>query len=336
MNDQTTRIEQLKRQLLRGLGVTLAITASGCCLEKTGEVCIDVAADEVCPAADEMWDEVSDEVEAIDPAVTYYPERTYYIGGQALRESAACCYDVSYGVECNAPSGFGRPYFDVGHGHEGDGRRATIRPATDARWAARLADVRARPERAARWAERGLMEHAAIASLGRFALELMAFGADPGLLTAALRAAQDEVQHAKLCFGLARAFGHRPVEPSVFAFGDATVPLAKTLAELAERTAIEGAVEETLGVMALGDELAHSDDPAERRVLRKIIMDEQRHALLAWRVLAWAVGRGGSDVAQAVRRALGQARSRWSSLMPEPELASRWSQVIEPCARTLC
>jgi hypothetical protein len=59
---------------------------------------------------------------------------------------------------------------------------------------------------AERWTVAGLAEHASVAAFARFSLELMSVGAPSTLIWAAHAAAQDEIRHAQLCFGLANAY----------------------------------------------------------------------------------------------------------------------------------
>ncbi|MEQ9320850.1 MAG: hypothetical protein RIF41_16935, partial [Polyangiaceae bacterium] len=164
------------RHLLLGLG--LAATASGCCLPDVRDQCIEVASDEMCPDPALVLGDFED-AESISGEITYYPERSYTVDGQTYEESAACCYEVDYGVECHVPTGMGRPYLD-----DGAARHAAMRKERATTWSTHVVTKSRCPERAARWTRRGILEHAAIASLGRFALELMAHGADADLVSA--------------------------------------------------------------------------------------------------------------------------------------------------------
>ena len=317
------------RQLLTGLGVVVSINVAGCCLEKEGTYCIEVDPDEACPSADEALRRLG--AEHVEEGSTYYPERTYVVDGEEVTEPAQWCYEASYGVECDAPSGFGRPYLD-----QGVMRRADTRTATSDRWSSDLSVTTGPCEaRAKAWAARGMLEHAAVASLGRFALELMAHGAHPDLITSAHQAAREEMTHAKLCLGLAHAFGGERLEPSPFPFDDGTVKLAKTLTELATRTVLEGCIDETLGVVDLAQQLAECEDAAERQVLSVLLRDERRHAMLAWRTIRWAMHHGGAVVRDVV---MSTFNSFGATLAQRPGMfgAKRtWRDVIEPCVRAL-
>jgi hypothetical protein len=53
-------------------------------------------------------------------------------------------------------------------------------------------------DKAMKWQQQALGEHASIASFNAFSLQLMVNGAPPSLLRAASKAADDEVRHAQM------------------------------------------------------------------------------------------------------------------------------------------
>lgn len=318
--------KQLLKHLLLGLG--LAAGASGCCLPEVRDHCVEVETGEECPDPRLVLGELEG-AESISGEAVFYPERRFTIDGEEYEESAACCYEVDYGVECHVPTGMGRPYLD-----EGNARHARMRSEARSAWSTRAVTNRRCAERAARWTRRGIMEHAAIASLGRFALELMAHGAEAELVSSALRAARDEVAHARLSFGLARAFGATPIAPDEFPFEKDGVPIAATLTELAVRTVHEAAVEETLGVVELALEEAAATEPSEKKALAAILKDERQHALLAWRALRWAVRRGGAPVHGAVLKAFSEARDDLVRARHHRSLET-FDEVVAPCVAAL-
>lgn len=208
------------------------------------------------------------------------------------------------------------------------------------------------PERAVlaeAWARDGLAEHAAVASFGRFALDLLAAGAPAELVAEAHRAALDEVAHARLCFALAGAYANEPLVPAPFDFGRG-VPVETDLAILAERTLALGCVAGTLAAVHAVEQLAVAEDPAVRRVLAILVRDGTRHAELAWRTLAWAVANGGDRVRSTLREALDRGVLIAGDAPADPALrahgrldgnASRRAReralhdVVLPCARAL-
>ncbi len=103
---------------------------------------------------------------------------------------------------------------------------------------------------------------------GRFALELLRYGAPPDLVARAHEAALDEVRHAQLCFALASAFGGHPVSPGRLPL-DSACSFSASLADFAEAVAREGALGETLAVVDAATRLVVVDDPAVRAALAK-------------------------------------------------------------------
>lgn len=207
-----------------------------------------------------------------------------------------CCYDVFVSQVCE-----GRPFTIDGSARVAEvvGRfdwTREVEPDTSA------LDATTRATLAAAWTRSALFEHASIASFARFTLELLAVGAPSDLIAAAQRAALDEVRHAEVAFGLASAYaGERR--------GPGALPMeggfkGATLASLAASTVLEGCVNETIAALLAAKARDEASDPAVRGALACIAADEARHAELAWRTVAWAVGCGGADVRRAVVEAL--------------------------------
>lgn len=200
-------------------------------------------------------------------------------------ENGQCCFDVTTYFEeiC-----MGRPFFI-----EGSARVAE--PTLRADWM-ESASPSAEPDEETRralsetWKNDGLFEHASIASFSRFTLELLAVGAPPALVSDALAAANDEVEHARLCFGLASAYSGKPVGPGALVVSGAEPRC--TLADIAAAAAEEGCIGETLSAMCAREALSGATDPAVRSALARIAEDEEAHAALAWRFVAWALSQG--------------------------------------------
>jgi hypothetical protein len=219
------------------------------------------------------------------------PERCYpfLVEPGATLMDGDCCYEVRFDcydvVGCN----IGRPLIVRGRPLEGSARRSL-------EWReARLPspDIKglSRHERrllAIHWARIGAAEHASIAGLQRFAMDLMANGAPPELIDRAHRAALDEVRHARLAFTLASAFAGTPIGPGRLDL-PAAVPIHRSLTELAVATAEEGCTVETLSACLLAEALQHATDRAVVAALTRMRRDEERHAALAWETLRWAL-----------------------------------------------
>ena len=187
-----------------------------------------------------------------------------------------------------------------------DGRVLTAAAAPTPAWApnelidgsvADGLDASVRDEIARRWIDNGLIEHASVASFARAVIELMAVGAPPSLISAAQRAASDEIRHAQMCFAIASGYIGAQVGPGPLT---AAAPRQLDLAQLAVTTFVEGCVSESVGALEaerLGQQATH---PSIRRILREIADDEARHAELAWSTVGWAVRTGGRPVVDAV------------------------------------
>jgi hypothetical protein len=267
------------------------------------------------------------------------------VGGPTF-DGTECCYVIQQ-FQCG---GSGRPFLEHGRSRSARPRRGGGDPAA---WRAEgagpevadlSAEVRARLAEA--WEADGLMEHASIASFGRFAFELLAVGAPADLVAAAHRAAVDEVEHARLCFALAGAYRGEPVAPSPFPFAG-RVEVSADLASIAARAVREGCVGETLAALQAAEQLAAAEDPRVREALRVIADDEARHAELAFRFVAWALSHGGAEVRAAVAGAFAApvglpepgdlpegmaAHGRLSPTHVRALLGRGLDEVVRPCA----
>lgn len=183
---------------------------------------------------------------------------------------------------------------------------------------------------AAHWTRIGLMEHASIAAFARFALQLLALGAPPELVQQAQRAMVDEMNHARLAFALASAYGRSEIGPGPLRIDGSLDELdARHFAATLVR---EGCVGETVAAVEALEELACTTDVTVRHVLGIIARDEQRHAELAWRALAWLLG-AGKVTADQVREELAAA-----SLEPEAPSMLRvetLTRVVGPLAHAV-
>ena len=128
---------------------------------------------------------------------------------------------------------------------------------------------------------------------------LATHGAPRRLVRAASRAARDEIRHARVTSRLARRFGATPELPRV-------APRARrSLEAIAIENATEGCVRETFGALEATWQAATARDPEVRAAMKRIAVDETRHAALAWAVDAWALER----LDGAARRRVANARS---------------------------
>jgi hypothetical protein len=158
---------------------------------------------------------------------------------------------------------------------------------------------------AAAWLKDALEEHASVAAFARFSIMGLAVGAPSDIVADAQRASLDEIRHARICFGLARRYGSAEAGPGPLRVDDALGAL--DLVALARLTAEEGCVGETLGALLAERQAAMASDLVVKAALTKIARDEQRHAELAWRFVAWASQVGGALVVEEVARAVSSA-----------------------------
>lgn len=206
-----------------------------------------------------------------------------------------CCYTVT----CEATScSSGRPFV------VGDAARvATVRRRDDWSDVARVdvaaLDVATRAQLADAWLADAQAEHASVASFARFALELLSIGAPPELVADAHAAARDEIEHARICFALASAYAGAPHGPGPLMV-DGSLSRCGDLYAIVRATVEEGCVGETLAALEAEAAVARATDPVVRAALTRIADDEARHAALAWRVVAWALGSGAASVRRAV------------------------------------
>jgi hypothetical protein len=136
----------------------------------------------------------------------------------------------------------------------------------------------------------GLAEHASVAAFSRFVLHLMSLGAPPDLLLDTIQAMKDEVQHARICFGIARQFTDQPAGPGRMdlsnIFEQRDDPISILTAAI-----LEGCFEETISARCAQAALDRAEDTGIRAALARVVDDETRHADLSWRCVGWMLKR---------------------------------------------
>jgi hypothetical protein len=132
------------------------------------------------------------------------------------------------------------------------------------------------------------MEHASIASFGQLALQLLSLGAPAELVEQAHVAALDEIEHARICFALASAYGGQRYGPG--ALDAAAEASALELEALVCANVEEGCVGETLAALEAAEAARRAQDPVVRAALEAIAFDEEQHAQLGWSIWGWALG----------------------------------------------
>ncbi|PRQ08484.1 hypothetical protein [Enhygromyxa salina] len=149
-------------------------------------------------------------------------------------------------------------------------------------------DARTRQQLAQYWTQVGQFEHASVASFARFATQLLELGAPPRLLLDTHRAMADEIEHARLAFGLASAYASARVGPAALDVSDSLGPPGPLgIHEVIEALVLEACVGETLAALEAREAAAHAADRQVAAMLEQIAGDELRHAQLGWRALRW-------------------------------------------------
>lgn len=164
---------------------------------------------------------------------------------------------------------------------------------------------RVRAALAASWQDVAALEHASIASFARFSLELLALGAPPDLLVGAQRAAADEIEHARLAYGLAGAYADRALGPAPLDMRG--VAPASDVRAIVTALVAEACVGETLGAAEARALAGFVSDPVLAATYERIADDEGRHAELGWATLAWLLRVGEGDLDDVAARAFDAA-----------------------------
>jgi hypothetical protein len=210
-------------------------------------------------------------------------------------------------------------------------------------------------ELASYWTRIGQLEHASVAAFAQFVLQLLAVAAPPSLVLAAQSALADEIEHARLAFGLASLYAGVGVGPGPLAI--TRTDMSTELSTIVDAVIREACVGETLAAFEAREAAAQSEEPAVRAALTKIAEDELRHAELGWRFVQWALTHADAHAHAHARAtftaAVAEARSgvardeiaaatpqlRAHGVVDAPLRAQIWTQglreVIEPCAAAL-
>lgn len=216
-------------------------------------------------------------------------------------ECPSCAPDANACAWTCQPSEFGCT--TAGRPLRVDGRelRADVVARTDWRTAAQPSSASAfdRARLATYWRAAGQMEHASVASFARFALQLVGLGAPPELLVDTTSAMRDEVEHARVMFGLASADGDEDVGPGALVVGHAGLG-AHDLVSVADDVMREACIAETFAAVELAEAARGARAPERRGLLETIAADELRHAALGWRFMKWALAKASSAERRAI------------------------------------
>jgi hypothetical protein len=183
----------------------------------------------------------------------------------------------------------------------------------------RAVDPPTRAALEALWLHDAQKEHASVPALSRVSWLLAAVGAPADLVEAVHVAALEEIEHTRLCFALAAGYGGRShtVEPMPELLVGGLDLAGDPLARIATESLNDGCLLEDFNadVAALCAEACR--EPVVREVLARIAREERSHADLSWRLLAFALERGGPRTARATEKALAALER-----VPRPTAAS--------------
>ena len=184
---------------------------------------------------------------------------------------------------------------------------------------------------AGKWVEKGLGEHASVASFARFVLQLMSLAAPPAILLASIRAMDDEVRHAQLCFGIAAGLSGRDVGPGPLDL-TGVLDAAEEPGQILRAAIIEGCVNETIAAGYASAAMSRTEEATIRRALERIAEDEQRHAELSWEFATWLLTKDPS-LTETARTAFAEAlRVDDTPSAPEPMVFERFGHLA-PASR---
>lgn len=165
------------------------------------------------------------------------------------------------------------------------------------------------------WARSAELEHASVAAFDHLAAHLAAHGAPADLVDRCRTAADDERDHARLCFALATRHAGTAVRPGPLpTVATGAVP---TLVHLTRESILDGILNEGYATTLAMAQLERATDPEARAALAVIARDEATHAELAWSVLAWCIERGG----EAARVEAGRIAATLPQLAPPAAIA---------------
>jgi hypothetical protein len=247
--------------------------------------------------------------------------------GPGKRDGEQCCYQACDGACCGRALVIGQHVLVAAPEQRTDwlvagdvliGAAHPVRPALTPAERARLVEL---------WQADALMEHASIASFGRFGLQLLALGAPARLVRDAQHAGLDEIRHAEQAFSIASRLAGRVIGPG--ALPELAAPLETELSAVVRAALIEGCIGETLAAVVALEQAQHASDGAIRATLLEVSEDETRHAELAFRFVAWALARGGRELREALRREVEQRLRQ----LPEPASSALPEAVLHHYGR---
>jgi hypothetical protein len=178
------------------------------------------------------------------------------------------------------------------------------------------------------WLHDAQKEHASVPAFARISWLLAAVGAPADLSAWSLQAAQEEVEHTRLCFALAQGYGGRshtvePMPELAFGMGKIDDPLLV----LAIESLKDGCqLEDFNADVALA--CSHvCQEPVTQAVLLQIAREERSHAEFSWTLLHWLIQRDPARVLPGLQRALKQLDDYPRPTAATPQVAALIAQA---------
>jgi hypothetical protein len=156
------------------------------------------------------------------------------------------------------------------------------------------------------WLHDAQKEHASVPAFSRLSWQLIGVGAPPELVTAVHQAALEEIDHARKCFALARAFGGR---------ASTALPMPELLVSplgirgnayvhLALESLSDGCVLEDFNAAVAAACAAACVESVTKSILEQIAREEASHAEISWRIIEFCLEREPEKVARQLHRSL--------------------------------
>jgi len=168
------------------------------------------------------------------------------------------------------------------------------------------------------------LEEASITAFEILAKELSTHGAPRALVAEAKRSAEDERRHTRAMTALAKRHGGKT--RAVAKQRTSRRPLSAMLRE----NAVEGCVRETYGALVATFQATNATCPKTRAAMKKIARDETRHAVLAWKIDAWANENATAKERDDISRARKQAVRKLAKELAAPLHSSLTSEAGMP------
>jgi len=223
------------------------------------------------------------------------------------------------------------------------------------------------------WVRRATDEFISIASFNRFSLDLLRFGAPADLVSAAQKAALEEIGHAKLSFAVAsRLAVDQTMVPEPNLVVPDHLPLSGSVVDMATHAFKEACLGEFMAAVQAQLELQcvvsvhrkHCSDVSNAgctdleqmvHALRTVLTEETTHAFLAFETVRWATARDATArdvVATALKELLETEQPHMNAAVlrniiapwlegndvqkvNDPELAPELQHAIEGMVRAL-